>query len=238
MSEGDELAAVRAELEQVRSQLYGVLEGARTAFSAEDATLRALSGAEQIDEIADSLLEALCETFEFDAATFWMLDPDDSKLVAIAHRRSPTPRGRFLELEIRSLHVSLGDGVAGRVFVERKEFISDEALSAAHLDLVTLLEDDGLLTVCAFPIISGGAPVGVIEMERREKLAPDHAIDSAVRVIGERIGAFIEHGQLRWRYFSLVEDLKRKPTKRSKKGSAANGAAAPADDPAELEAAA
>jgi transcriptional regulator with GAF, ATPase, and Fis domain len=236
--ERDELAAVRAELEQVRSQLYGVLEGARVAFSAEDAVVRALAGAEQIDEVADSLLEALCEAFEFDAATFWMLDPDDGKLICIAHRQSPTPRGRFLEAEIRSLHLSLDEGVAGRVFLERKEFLSDEALLAAHPALETLLRDDGLRTVCAFPIISGGAPVGAIEMERREQLAPDHAIDSAVRIIGERVGAFIEHGQLRWRYFSLVEDLRRKPAKRSRHREVEKSAAEPSEEAAELEAAA
>jgi hypothetical protein len=210
--EADELAAVKAELEQVRAQLYGVLEGARTAFSAADGIVRALAGAEQIDEVADSVLDVLCEAFEFDAATFWLLDPENGKLFAIAHRQAPTRRGRFIESEIRSLQMSLNEGVAGRVFMERKEFLSDDALSIAHPALASLLEADGLRGVCAFTVDGhDGSPLGVIEMERREPLAPDHAIDSAVRLIGERIGAFIEFSQLHWRYFSLVADLKRGP---------------------------
>lgn len=219
--EADELAAVKAELEQVRAQLYGVLEGARAAFSAEDGVVRALAGAGQIDEIADSVLNVLCEAFEFDVATFWLLDPEDGKLFATAHRPAPTRRGHFIESAIRSLQMSLNEGVAGRVFVERKEFMSDDALSIMHPALASLLEADGLRTVCAFPVTGhDGAPLGVIEMERREPLAPDHAIDSAVRVIGERLGAFIEFSQLRWRYFSLVGDLKRGSSESSQKEAA------------------
>ena len=208
--EVDELAAVKAELEQTRAQLYGVLEGARAAFSAADGIVRALAGAEQIDEVADSVLDVLCEAFEFDAATFWLLDPENGKLFAIAHRQAPTRRGRFIESEIMSLQMSVNEGVAGRVFLERKEFLSDDALSIAHPALASLLEADGLRSVCAFTVVGhDGTPLGVIEMERREPLAPDHVIDSAVRVIGERIGAFMEFNQLYWRYFSLINDFKR-----------------------------
>ncbi len=213
--EKDELAAVKAELEQVRAQLYGVLEGARAAFSAEDGIVRALTEAEQIDEVADSVLDVLCEAFEFDTATFWLLDPEDGKLCAIAHRSSSTRRGRFLEARIRAAQLALNEGIAGRVFVERKVFLSDDAPSVSEKELGMLLEDDNLRTVCAFPIMGALTPLGVIELERQEPLAPDQAIESAARVIGDRLGAFIESSQLRWRYFSLVADVNRSARKGS-----------------------
>ncbi len=209
--EGDELAAVKAELEQVRAQLYGVLEGARAAFSAEDGIIRALEGAQQIDDVADSLLDVLCEAFEFETATFWLLDPEDGKLCVVAHRPGQTRRAHLLESKMRSLQLPLGEGIAGRVFVERNEFTSGDAASVAHEEVAPLLEADGLRNVCAFTITGMGAPLGVIEMERRQPLARDHAIDTAVRIIGDRIGAFIEFSQLRWRYFGLVSRLKSGP---------------------------
>jgi hypothetical protein len=212
-SENDELAVVKAELEQVRAQLYGVLEGARAAFSAEDGIVRALAGAEQIDEVADSLLEVLCEAFEFDTATLWLLDPEDGKLCAVAHRVAPTRRARFLASKIQALQLSLNEGIAGRVFVKQKVFLSDDAPSVSERELSLLLDADGLCTVCAFTIMGVGVPLGVIEMERREPLAPDQAIESAVRIIGDRIGSFIEFHQLRWRYFSLVNGLDHGPRK-------------------------
>jgi hypothetical protein len=166
------------------------------------------------------VLDVLCETFEFDTATFWLLDPENGKLFALAHHRALTRRGRFIESAIRSLQMSLNEGLAGRVFVERKGFVSDDSLSIAHPELAPLLEADGLRSACAFTMVDhDGAPLGVIEMERREPFAPDHAIDSAVRVIGERIGAFIEFGQLHWRYFSLVADLKRDSGERSRQSA-------------------
>jgi len=207
--ESDELAATKAELEQVRAQLYGVLEGARAAFSAEDGIVRALAEAEQIDEVADSVLEILCEAFEFDTATFWLLDPEDGKLCAIAHRASPTRRARFLEARIRATQLALNEGIAGRVFVEREVFLSDDAPSVSENELGMLLEDDELRTVCAFTISGNRAPLGVIEMVRRTPIAPNQSIESAARVIGDRLGAFIEFSQLRWRYFSLVADVNR-----------------------------
>ncbi len=215
-TESDELVALKAELEQVRAQLYGVLEGARAAFSAEDAIVRALAQAEQIDEVADAVLEILCESFEFDTATFWLLDPEDGKLCAIAHRSSPTSRARFLEARIRSTQLALDEGIAGRVFVERKTFLSDDAPSASDKESGRLLADDNLRAVCAFPIVGARAPLGVIEMERREPLAPDQTIESAARVIGDRLGAFMEFSQLHWRYFSLVADINRSARKSSK----------------------
>jgi transcriptional regulator with GAF, ATPase, and Fis domain len=211
--ESDELAAAKAELEQVRAQLYGVLDGVRAAFSAENGIVQALAEAEQIDEVADSLLEILCEAFEFDTATFWLLDPEDGKLCALAHRPTTTRRTRFLEAKIQSLQLPVNEGIAGRVFVERKVYLSDDAPSVSERELGLLLQADGLRTVCAFAVMSAGTPLGVIEMERREPLAPDHAIESAVRVIGDRIGAFIEFSQLHWRYFSLVNGLNHGPRK-------------------------
>lgn len=225
-TESDELAEVKAELEQVRAQLYGVLEGARAAFSAEDAIVRALAEAEQIDEVADAVLEILCESFEYDTATFWLLDPEDGKLCAIAHRSAPTSRARFLEARIRSAQLALNEGIAGRVFVERKAFLSDDAPSASDKEIGMLLADDNLRTVCAFPIVGARAPLGVIEMEKREPLAPDQTIESAARVIGDRLGTFMEFSQLRWRYFSLVADINRSARKSSE--SAAESAAEPA----------
>lgn len=216
-TEGDELAAAKAELEQVRAQLYGVLEGARAAFSAEDGIVRALEGAQQVDEVADSLLEVLCEAFEFETATFWLLDPEDGKLCAVAHRPAPTRRAHLLEAKIRSMQLPLKEGIAGRVFVERTEFTSGDAAALAHEELAPLLEADRLRNVCAFAIMGNGAPLGVIEMERRQPLAPDHAIETAVRIIGDRIGAFIEFSQLRWRYFALVSRLRKGPERAPEK---------------------
>jgi len=205
----DELGAAKAELEQVRAQLYGVLEGARAAFSAEDGIVRALVEAEQIDDVADSVLDVLCESFEFDTATFWLLDPEDGKLCAVAHRAAPTRRARFLEARVRSTQLALNEGIAGRVFVERQVFLSDDAPSVSENELGALLEDDDLRTVCAFPVAGARAPLGVIEMERQTPLTANQAIESAARVIGDRIGAFIEFSQLRWRYFSLIADINR-----------------------------
>ena len=225
-TESDELAAAKAELEQVRAQLYGVLDGARAAFSAEDGIVRALAEAEQIDEVADAVLEILCESFEYDTATFWLLDPEDGKLCAIAHRSAPTSRARFLEARIRSAQLALNEGIAGRVFVERKAFLSDDAPSASDKEIGMLLADDNLRTVCAFPIVGARAPLGVIEMEKREPLAPDQTIESAARVIGDRLGTFMEFSQLRWRYFSLVADINRSARKSSE------SAAEPTTEPA------
>jgi GAF domain-containing protein len=211
--ETDELTTVKAELEQVRAQLNGVLDRVRAAFSAEDGVVQALTEAEQIDGVADSLLEILCEAFEFDTATFWLLDPEDGKLCALSHRAASTPRARFLEVRIQSLRLPVNEGIAGRVFVERQVLLSEEAPSVSERELGMLLENDGLRTACAFPIMGNGAPLGVIEMERSKPFAPDHAIESAVRVIGERIGSFIEFSQLRWRYFSLVNGINLGPRK-------------------------
>ena len=114
------------------------------------------------------------------------------------------------------MELALSEGIAGRVFVERQVLLSEDAPSVSERELGVMLEADGLRTVCAFTVMGNGAPLGVIEMERREPLSPDYAIESAVRVIGERIGSFIEFSQLHWRYFSLVNGIKHAPRRNPK----------------------
>jgi signal transduction protein with GAF and PtsI domain len=216
--EASEKRALTSELQQARVQLYSVLEGARAAFSAENAVVRVLAGAQSIEEVAWSILDALCESFEFEVATFWMAD-DDGRLVAIAHRQSEACRAQRLEIAVDSLRLAPGEGLAGRVFVERRELLSEEAEVIQAEPVAAILAEEGLRTVCVFPIVDGGPPLGVIEMERRSRFEPDHAIDSAVRVIGDRIAAFIECSELRQRYSSLValleERLEQRPEPRA-----------------------
>jgi hypothetical protein len=199
-----EIAVLKAELARAKNELSSVLEGARAAFSASDSILELLSGAPAVAEVSGPLLEVLCEWFEFEVATFWRFDLSDGKLFALAHRFAPCYAGEQLAEAIQSLRAPLDEGVAGRVFVERCELISGDAIASAHPLLAPLLEASGLHSVCAFPLIGSNAPLGVIEMERREPFELDHAIAPAVRMIGARIAAFMELTDMRERYLALA----------------------------------
>jgi len=199
-----EKVEVETELRQVRSQLNGFVEAVRAAFSAADGVSNVLARATEISEVAEPLLEVLCESLEFDVATFWRFDLADGKLYPVAHHQSPCCGGQHLGEVIGSLRMALNESAAGRVFVERRAFTGSDAVAVAHPKVAPILEGSGLRTICAFPIIGSNAPLGVIELERRQPLGHDHTIEPAVRMIGERIAAFIEYGELRGRYLALA----------------------------------
>jgi hypothetical protein len=79
----------------------------------------------------------------------------------------------------------------------------DGAELVARGPIAVAMAARGLRTVCAFPVAGGQEALAVVELLRRAPLGHEHAIEPAVRAIGDRIAAFIEHERLEERYLAL-----------------------------------
>jgi hypothetical protein len=202
-----ELTAKDGVLERTQGELYNVLEDVREAFLAEESVLRVLAETDDLRDAVNPLLATLGSAFEFDFAIWWEYDIAEACLVpTAAWQRDETEAHRLLD-EIRAHRLDAGEGVAGRVLVEQRELLSEDGNVFASPQLAPLLEGAGLRSVCAFPVAVEGQPRVVIEMLRYRPLGPDHAIAPAVRIIGDRIGAFIECCELRKHYLSIAAIL-------------------------------
>ena len=206
----EQLSAKNTELRQAKAELYGVLEDVREAFFAEDAVTHVLAGATDLSDAAYPLLEAVGAAFEFDFATYWSCDSVDGELIAIAHwQRDQSETYRLVDA-VSALRLTSGEGIVRTAFLECHEMICEDPDVLVREPLAAVLASYGLNTICAFPITNGGASLGVIEMGRCKRLGPDHAIEPAMRVIGDRVAAFIEFSELQKRYIAIVGILEGK----------------------------
>jgi hypothetical protein len=221
-----ELSCARLKLAQTQERMYELVDGVRAAFSAQDAVFRVLARARTLETAAEPLLEALCTSLEFDVAVLWAPTPADGTLRAIAHWHETEADASFLAVaEAQAL--ALGSGVAGRVFSQVAPLIADDAELMVQGPLAVAMATHGLRTVCAFPVVGEQETLAVVELIRRAPLGPEHAIEPAVRAIGDRIATFIERERLEERYlalFTLLESRIEKPPRPDVETPAEQGA--------------
>jgi hypothetical protein len=198
----DELACTRSELEQTRTRVYGLLDGVRAAFAAQDAVIRVLAGTRTLEAAAEPLLEALCASLDFELGLLWGPDPSDGTLRVIAHWQFADADETLLATA-QAQRLEPGRGVAGRVFSQAMPLVCDDAELVAQGPLAVAMATRGLRTVCAFPVEGTHDILAVVELIRQAPLGPEHAIEPAVRAIGDRIATFIERERLEERYLAL-----------------------------------
>ncbi len=225
-----ELERTRDELVQTQARMYEMVDGVRAAFSAQDAVIRVLLGARTLEAAAEPLLEALCTSLEFDIGVLWAPDPVHGELRVIAEWHSGEADAAFVVLA-GTQRLRLGAGIAGRVYSWVEPLVTDDAELVERGSLAVAMASRGLRSVCAFPVAGVHETLAVVELIRRAPLGPEHAIEPAVRAIGDRIAAFIERERLEERYLALFTLLESRIHEQEQEAAVA----APGPEPAEQQ---
>jgi putative nucleotidyltransferase with HDIG domain len=115
----------------------------------------------------DVLLDEILDQLQVDASAFLLLDETGQQLQFAAHRGFRTNALQYTRLRV-------GEGMAGRAFVERKVLhIPDIRTDPRTLAHSPGLVQEGFVTYLAAPLIAQGAVRGVLEVLHRSKLEPD-----------------------------------------------------------------
>jgi PAS domain S-box-containing protein len=166
---------------------------AEVRLAAEHAITRILTNANSLEEAAPGIVQVLLDALEMDVGTLWVVNGKQSRLEPMVTKlRQPSTRlTEFLE-EQQKQSLPIGAGIPGKVWTEgRALWISElkEELQSVKLDLGVKA---GLLSGIAFPIQSGGTPVGVIEFLSIRRLNHDETLVNMMTAIGSEIGQFIQ----------------------------------------------
>ncbi|HEY3118678.1 MAG TPA: ATP-binding protein, partial [Chloroflexota bacterium] len=169
----------------------------RQRLETEHAVTKILAESERSAEALVQVVQALCETLEYRFGAVWSLAPGGDSLECRATWSHPL--ASIAEFDAASLRRSFRqwEGLPGRVWgTLQPEWIADAASEPAFLRSA-VASQSGLHAALAFPLLSSGTFVGVIELLAGEVRAIDPDLLEVTAIIGNQIGQFIERTRIR-----------------------------------------
>ena len=147
------------------------------------------------EQAAPQLLGALCAHLDWDLAQYWAVDTD---LQALRLRQAWHRDGAAFEEfhnQSRRLSISSGEGLLGRVWQSGIPAAQEDMSDATDYDRVAVALQAGLRSAIAFPVITGGSVIGVIEMLTHEPRMAEHDLVTMLTTAGGEIGNFIRRAE-------------------------------------------
>jgi PAS domain S-box-containing protein len=147
------------------------------------------------EQAAPQLLGALCAHLDWDVAQYWAVDTD---LQALRLRQAWHRDGAAFEefhSQSRRLSIASGEGLLGRVWKSGIPAAQEDMSVATDYDRVAVALQAGLRSAIAFPIITSGSVIGVVEMLTHEPRVIEHDLVTMLSTAGGEIGNFIRRAE-------------------------------------------
>jgi PAS domain S-box-containing protein len=166
---------------------------AERRLQAEFLVTRVFADPDHSEPLGSRLLQALCESLDWDLGELWRVDGDVLRYDSAWHRHDLDTTE--LEAVSRETALSRGRGLAGRVWetgqacwaTSHDRLAGGRAAAAAQI---------GLTSGCAFPIQSEHGLTGVMVLLSQDSREPDEALLAMLSDIGSRIGQHLYHRQV------------------------------------------
>src|SRR5215470_10034440 len=161
-------------------------------LQAEFAVTRVFSEAGPAEELAPRLLQALCESLDWDLGELWRPTGDVLRYDSGWHR--PGLDARTFEARSRQVVLPRGTGLAGRAWEAGRALwmkIDPRANPRA-----AVMAELGLQCGYAIPIRGEGSLAGVVVLLNRDLREPDEAFLAMLTDIGGRIGQHLDHRRI------------------------------------------
>jgi PAS domain S-box-containing protein len=147
------------------------------------------------EQAAPQLLGALCAHLDWDLAQYWAVDPD---LRALRLRQAWHRDGAAFEEfhnQSRRLSIASGEGLLGRVWQSGIPAAQEDMSVATDYDRVAVALQAGLRSAVAFPVITGGSVIGVVEMLTHQPRMIENDLVTMLSTAGGEIGNFIHRAE-------------------------------------------
>jgi serine phosphatase RsbU (regulator of sigma subunit) len=182
-------------LAEAQSQVATLIADAKDAaqrLAGEHAVSRILAGSAQFSDSVSSIIQAICESINWDAGVFWMVDRDVNALRCVECWHAPTIELSTFEQVIRQCGFASGIGLPGRVWASNQPAWILDVTQDADFPKAAIAAEEGLHGAFAFPMYDGEEFLGVMEFFSRKTHQPDEKIIEMVRSIGSNVSEFIE----------------------------------------------
>ncbi|TKB76802.1 MAG: PAS domain S-box protein, partial [Nitrospira sp.] len=153
-------------------------------------------------EASSPILQAICESLEWDVGQIWGLAPQDSVLHFEAIWNRPGLETEAFVAVSRQTTFAPGIGLPGRVWESGVPAWIEDVTEDPNFPPAPVAVQEGLHGAFAFPIRLGAETLGVMEFFSRDVRPPDPELITLMTVIGSQIGHCIE----RWRAHTSMKE--------------------------------
>ncbi|MDX2213829.1 MAG: PAS domain S-box protein [Oculatellaceae cyanobacterium bins.114] len=164
-------------------------------LSAQHATTRVLAESSTLNEATPRILQAICESLQWDVGELWILDPDTNVLQIVERWHQPSINTLELEMVSNQLSFACGIGMAGQVWQQAKPIWIADITKDATFVRSTSKDPLELRAACGFPILNNDEVLGVMSFFSCTPQASDEDLLTMVITIGNQIGQFIKTRQ-------------------------------------------
>ncbi len=168
---------------------------------AQYATTRVLSESPTLKQAVPKILQAICESLEWDIGELWMPEEvnnekDNSLLgqklqCAEIWSRPSAVTAEFREIT-RQTTFAPGVGLPGRVWAARSPHWISDILKDVNFNRIHSASSSGLHTAFGVPVFSGREILGVMTFFSRSHKKTDQDLLQTMTTVGDQLGQFIE----------------------------------------------
>lgn len=157
---------------------------------------RVLAEADTLTEAAPRLLEAVCDSLDWDIGYLWQVDEPMGVLRLVeSWQRRDARLEEFVEA-CRDMTFAPGTGLPGVVWRDcRPVWFSDVQSDPRGMRRAEVAARVGVHAALAFPVIRRDEVVGVVEFFSRDVRDPDDDLLRVTAAIGSQVGQFIDRNQ-------------------------------------------
>ncbi len=162
----------------------------------EHAVTRVLAESDTLADAIPRIIQAICETLNWDCGARWSLDEREKAIVRV--EKWSIPDEAVAEFAERARDVTLEPargGLVRQVWVSGTPHWIPDVSNDESFTRARFAAKAGLHGAFAFPILAGNVTLGVLEFFSRETRNPDPSLLQMVRVIGSQIGQFMARKQ-------------------------------------------
>jgi two-component system sensor histidine kinase UhpB len=159
----------------------------------EHAITRIMANASSLEEASPGIVQLLIDGLEVDFGGLWMLDQKRQVLEPfVLNLRVPSPQLQTFLQESRRLSFSLGTGLPGAVWAQKRAVWLTDIAQEDNLPRRDAAVTAGLKSAMAFPIQRAGDFIGVLEFFTAQRMEQEPNLLNMMTAIGSEIGQFFQ----------------------------------------------
>jgi len=162
-------------------------------LATQHAAVSALAESASLSEAVPRLLEAVARGLGWDFGALWMPSPNGrgDRLQCVHTWAAPGAEADRFDTRCRELELEPGVGLPGRVWESGAPAWITDVSSDPNFPRAEAATRAGLHSAFAFPVVRGGAVLGVLEFLTRETREADQGLLADFSVFGFQMGQFI-----------------------------------------------
>ena len=174
-------------------------------LAAEHTVTRLLAESPTLEEATPRILQAICESLEWEMGAFWSVDHEAGVIRCSEIWQSPARNMGTFAAFSKQTAFPPGTGLPGRVWASGEPAWIPDVLTDANFPRAPSAAKEGFHGAFGFPIRRPGLMLGVMEFFSRKIQEPDDNLLQMLSAIGSQVGQFIERKRAEQRINALKE---------------------------------